>query len=187
MGDEPELPEQPESKPTTSDDRANKRAGTLMIIGTWVVFLGLLTWFAQRWYENNFNPNQSVATESHGGRQSVSLQANRNGHYVAAGTINTEEVVFMLDTGATGVSVPKQVATRLNLQPEGEAIVVTANGRIVVNRVKLNSVAVGDLVLHDVAGHINPHMGGEEVLLGMSYLRHFELLQKGNQLTLSQP
>ena len=33
---------------------------------------------------------------------------------------------------------------------------------------------------------INPHMQGEEVLLGMSFLRHLELVQRDRELTVRQ-
>ena len=47
-------------------------------------------------------------------------------------------------------------------------------------------VALGGVRLGGVRAHINPHMSGEEVLLGMTFLRHLEFVQQGRKLTLRQ-
>ena len=44
------------------------------------------------------------------------LESNRQHHYVASGTINGRPVTFLLDTGATDVVIPAQLADRLKLR-----------------------------------------------------------------------
>jgi len=40
--------------------------------------------------------------------------------------------------------------------------------------------------LYDVQAGINPHMKGEEILLGMSFLRNLSITQENNTLTIRQ-
>ena len=158
-----------------------------MIIGVWVLMLGLMTWFAHQWYERLKNPNRSLPTSLVEGQSEIELVANRNGHYVASGLINGEEVIFLLDTGATSVSVPVSVASKIGLVGEYPQQVRTANGTITVQTTLLDSVSLGGLKLDRVRGHINPGMQGDEVLLGMSFLRYFDLKTSNDRLTISVP
>ena len=63
----------------------------------------------------------------------------------------------------------------------------TANGNVRTWKTRLNSVDLGGLTLHGVPASVLPNMPGDEVLLGMSYLKRFELLQRGDTLTLRPP
>ena len=45
---------------------------------------------------------------------------------------------------------------------------------------------MGDIELNDVAAGISPGLGTEEVLLGMSFLKHIEFTQRGDTLILRQ-
>jgi len=161
--------------------------GKIMVIGFWLILMGLLTMAANRWLSNAQNPNRDLSSITTNGSYSVQLQGNRLGHYLAPGTINGNAVTFLLDTGATSISIPETVAQRLNLKRGHPRTVNTANGSITVYAANLERVAIGALERRRVNGHINPHMDGEEILLGMSFLRHFELTQRDNVLTISQP
>ncbi len=163
------------------------RLGTAMIAAAWIVALGLGTLLFNGWLERQHNPNQEIAGHPRAdGVREVVLKRNRAGHYVATGRINGQPVEFLLDTGATTVSVPESVARRLHL-PRGPAQAAsTAAGVIRTYITRLARVELGDITLADVPGDINPHMGGNEVLLGMSFLKQLELVQRGNILTLRQ-
>jgi aspartyl protease family protein len=115
------------------------------------------------------------------------LERNRYGHYHARGQINGRDVEFLLDTGATEVSVPAVVANRLRLRKGAEMQVNTANGILIVYAARLERVQLGNIVLHNVKAHINPGIKTDEVLLGMSFLKQLEFSQRGNTLTLVQP
>ena len=92
----------------------------------------------------------------------------------------------MLDTGATDVSVPERLAKNLELRAGHSQIVNTANGSITTFSTQLDRVDLGTIQLSNVQAHINPHMDSDEVLLGMSFLRHLELIQRDGALTLRQ-
>ena len=154
----------------------------LILIG--VLILGLLTLLGKRWMDDQANPNRHLSTSSDARNQPVELLANRYGHYVASGTINGSPVVFLLDTGATHVSIPGRIADQLNLTAGKPRMVETANGVIQVQQVELQAVGLGGLTRYCVSGHINRHSDSDAVLLGMSFLRHFEIHQREGTLRL---
>lgn len=161
--------------------------GLGMMIMAWVVLLGLGVVFFGDVLEKQFNPNQRLDTQySSEGVREVVLQRNRLGHYVTSGTINGKPVTFMLDTGATGVAIPEAVARRLEI-PRGRPYrTQTANGASTSYAAILDSVAVGDIELHDVQAGIAPGLAMEQILLGMTFLKHIEFTQRGDTLILRQ-
>ena len=62
----------------------------------------------------------------------------------------------------------------------------TANGLVKSYSTMLDSVSIGNLELNNIRASVIPGMPGGEVLLGMSFLKHLEMVQKGNQLTLTK-
>lgn len=164
-----------------------QRLGTGMIVLMWLgIFIFLGVFFSAQLDKQN-NPNQSIHTSLlEGGVKQLVLQRNRQGHYVASGHINNQPVVFMLDTGATDVSIPARIADSLNL-PEGpSATYQTANGPVRVQLTRIQQISLGEITLQDVRATINPGYQGDEVLLGMSFLKHLEFTQRGDTLTLRQ-
>lgn len=157
-----------------------------MTILGWLLVLGLLTVFFSRYLDKQNNPNQSLALTQTDQFKQVQLQRNRSGHYVASGLINNKSVVFMLDTGATDISIPEKVARKLKLKPGIKIPVHTANGQIAVYATTLDQVSLGAIELHNISANINPFMQGEEILLGMSFLRHLDFSQQGDQLLIRQ-
>lgn len=164
-----------------------RRFGAGMIIAAWLLVLGLLTAYFSGWLDRQHNPNQYVVgTTLDDGANEVVLKQNRHGHYVANGSINEHSVRFMLDTGATAVSVPAGLARHLDLKAGAPQHVQTANGVITTYTTRLDRVDLGSIVLHDIPAHINPRMKGNEVLLGMSFLRNLEFTQRDGTLTIHQ-
>ncbi len=158
-----------------------------MTITMWLVVLALLTLFMQNWQEKQYNPNQQVGLMTgDAGQRELVLQRNRYGHYVASGLINQHPVVFLLDTGASDISVPETLARKIGLQRGRAMRYQTANGTITVYATRLAEVDLGGIVLRQVRASINPNMQGNEVLLGMSFLKHLEFTQRGDRLTLRQ-
>jgi aspartyl protease family protein len=165
------------------------RLGKLMLLGAWAVGLIIVILFFQRLMDEARNPNRDLQGEQGpGGIHQVVLQRNRAGHYVADGTINGHPVVFLLDTGATQVALPLDLARRLGLPLRPGGIGRTANGDVQTWATRLDRVSLGGLAAQRVPATVLPAMQGDEVLLGMSYLKRFELIQKGDTLTLrAQP
>ncbi len=114
------------------------------------------------------------------------LQRNRKGHYVSSGYINGEPVTFMLDTGASDISIPASVADRLGLKRGAPLYFNTANGTVMGYSTFLDSVSIGDITLRNVRASINPNVKDMDILMGMSFLKHVEFTQRGDTLTLRQ-
>jgi aspartyl protease family protein len=162
----------------------DQRLGKGMIVAAWVLLLLLLTRFFNDRLDAQRNPNRHLATATSTETPEVRLERNRFGHYVASGTINGHPVEFMLDTGATDVSIPATVADRIGLERGRRAYYQTANGTIAVWQTTLTEIQLGPLRLGPVAASINPNSGDAAVLLGMSFLQQLDFSQQGNTLTL---
>ncbi len=145
--------------------------------------LGILTWFFSGQLEQRANPNRAVESRLVGEQVQVVLRADRQGHFVATGGINGEEVTFLVDTGATLVSVPEALADELGLVRESAIGLQTAAGPVQGYLTRLNEVRLGDIIKRDVRAAINPGRH-DTVLLGMSFLRELEMTQRQGELTL---
>ncbi|MCK2183950.1 retropepsin-like aspartic protease family protein [Halomonas getboli] len=162
-----------------------KRAGLGMMLAFWALLIGLGTWWFQGWFDERENPNANLVESLDGGP--LTLARNANGHFVATGRLNGEPVTMLLDTGATQVAVPADLAERLDLPLRGAASFSTANGRVRGHLTILDEVRLGGLVARDVRGSVVPGLEGDTVLLGMSFLGRFELQMRGDTLTLRLP
>lgn len=168
-------------------EHSSQRIGRGMYIAMWLVVLALLTLGFNHWLERERNPNRNPqGSISADGTREVTLQRGRHGHYLATGRINGQSVTFLLDTGASDVSIPGPVASRLGLERGAPRQYRTANGVVTAYMTQLQRVELGPLELTGIRASINPHMDGEEILLGMSFLRELELIQRGDSLTLRQ-
>lgn len=158
------------------------------IAGIWIVLLLITTALFNGVLDDINNPNQqrTVSINSDGEKEIV-LTRNRYGHYVATGKINGQMVNFLLDTGATLVVVPEHIATQLNLKKGYGFQSETANGMSQSYASLLDSVSLGDIVMTNVQGSISTGMEFDEILLGMSFLKHLNMSQQGKTLILSLP
>ena len=95
-------------------------------------------------------------------------------------------MTFMLDTGATDISVPQQLADELGLKKGARILFQTANGKSWGYSTVLDSVAIGNIELNNVRASINPNVSDLDILLGMTFLKHLEFTQRGESLTLRQ-
>jgi len=163
-----------------------KSAGRVMLIMAWAAALFLATRFFADWEAHQENSNTVVSSQQHEGYIEVQLAGNRLGHFVASGHINGRPVQFMLDTGATDVSVPADLAERLGLERGAPVTLSTANGRSEGYRTRIELLQLGDIVLRDVAALVAPGLDGDQVLLGMSALKKLEFTQRGGSMLLRQ-
>ncbi|MGA1498724.1 MAG: retropepsin-like aspartic protease family protein [Steroidobacteraceae bacterium] len=158
-----------------------------MMAAACVIALGLLTVLFEGILERQSNPNSNPASRiGEDGVREVVLRQNRQGHYVANGAINGSTVRFLLDTGATDVAIPLDLARAAGLTPGFESRAATANGAAVVFDTQIDRLQLGEIELRDVDASIVPGMQGDTILLGMSALRHVEFSQQGQALTLRQ-
>ena len=162
--------------------RTQRRLGRGMIVIAWLAALGVLWLFFDDVLDRRDNPNRTLSIQ--GSSAELVLTRNRAGHYVAPGTINGQPVVFLLDTGATQVSVPAHLGPALGLTPGAQRQVMTANGTVAVRATTIDELGLGPFRIRNVPGHLNPGFRDDQVLLGMSVLKHLEFTQRGNTLIL---
>lgn len=131
---------------------------------------------------------QNVASQPSGaGPATTVLTADSRGHYMVTGNVNGSSVRFLVDTGASMISLGAGDARRIGIDPKKGQLGVTntANGQTVVSRVKLDSVRVGEIVLNNVDAVIMQH-DLPIALLGMSFLSRMEITQDGQTMTLKK-
>ena len=161
--------------------------GKYFIWLAWAIVFGLLVFAFQSLLDYQINPNEQPEYRLDAqGKAEVILTQNRQGHYVTSGRINDIPVTFLLDTGATQVSIPAHIADKLHLEVTGQGIANTANGSVRIYQTKIDQLSFGNIYLYDIAAHINPGMQTNEILLGMSALKKVEFTQSGNQLILRE-
>jgi len=151
----------------------------------WLLLLGLLGYLFHDVLQRQNNPNVQVQmTQSATGQYAVHLQRNRAGHYVTRGQLNGFEVDFMLDTGATDVAIPLHIAQRIGL-PAGRTVSIqTANGITQGYQTSAITVSIGPLQAQNITATITPGLQTDEILLGMSFLKHISFTQQGTELIL---
>lgn len=152
-----------------------------MALAASLLVLGMFYLYFDHSLEARNNPNRQLQIAP--GSELV-LQRGRDGHYVFPGTINGQPVTFLLDTGATLVSVPAHLADELGLKAGAYQQAITANGTVTTRATRVEALAFGPFEIRAVPASLNPGMPGSQVLLGMSVLKHLEFTQRGNTLVL---
>ena len=117
----------------------------------------------------------------------IVLAAGTGGHFISPGHINGKPVSFMVDTGASAVAIAQGEADRLGLDykrgPSGFA--QTANGRVPVHMVVLNSVRVGNVEVANVEAIVMP-ASLDHILLGNSFLTRFSMKRDNDTMRLAK-
>ncbi len=129
----------------------------------------------------------AIGTGSADGSGKIIMTADGQGHFYTIGTINGTSVRFLVDTGATMISLGATDARRVGVDfNRGQkALSNTANGQAVVSKIQLDTVRIGDVTLHNVDALI--HQTEMPVaLLGMSFLNRMEMQRDGSTMTLKK-
>ena len=117
----------------------------------------------------------------------IVLPVGGGGHFMAQGAINGKPVSFMVDTGATAVSMGVSDAERLGLDyKSGEkGTATTANGPTPAWRIRLALVRIGDVEVYDVEAIVAPQ-SMPYVLLGNSFLNRFQMKRDNDVMVLER-
>jgi aspartyl protease family protein len=118
---------------------------------------------------------------------SVTLQAAGIGHLIADGQINGAPMRMLVDTGASLIALPARDAVRLGIDYRKGRVgyVNTANGTVPMYRVKLDSVRIGEIEMHQVDAMVQEN-GLGIALLGMSFLSRTDMRNEGQQMVLTK-
>lgn len=119
-------------------------------------------------------------------RPRLVLQGQERGMFATSATVNGASLPFIVDTGATNVSIDAQMAQQIGIDfRRGTPIMTsTANGLVRAWQVRFDSVAVGPITLYNVEGSVREGPALGVGLLGMSFLNRIEMRREGEALTL---
>ena len=107
------------------------------------------------------------------------------GHFTTMGMINGMVTSFLVDTGATSVSISQIEAEKLGLRYlYGKRVVTqTANGVVPAYVIELTSIRIGEIEVRDVEAIVIPGQMNH-VLLGNSFLNRFQMRRENDVMTL---
>lgn len=105
------------------------------------------------------------------------------GHYFIDGTINGKPLTFLVDTGATAVSLPREIAYMAHMSCEENIRVNTANGSASVCIAVIATLKLGPFTLKNVPATIMPNL--DQPLLGMNVLQQFKIEQDNGEMKIS--
>lgn len=159
-------------------NQQHSKAGRIMFLLVWIIlFVGLVLFFYS-YEQSDSKVTLSTATE-------YVLRADKSGHYQIKGRINNQEVIFLVDTGATLVGIPKNIADKLHIRGRYPITISTANGEVTGALTRLEQLSFGHFVLYDVKAVIMPS-SDDKVLLGMNILSQFNIGQDEQHLILKK-
>lgn len=119
----------------------------------------------------------------------VTVAPDQSGMYEVNGSINDFQVKFMIDTGATLISMNKHQAKRVGLQYklEGrESVSSTASGLDKIYIVRLKKVKVGEIELRNIDAAVHDGDFPSVILLGNSFLNRVDMKRQGRILELQK-
>jgi len=160
---------------TTPSPQSVVRRSTVAMLALWLLIMAALYGLMQQYLA----PRQVTVRADN----AVVIARGRDGHFRAAGSVNGEAVLFLVDTGASTVSVTEPLARRAGLEGGEVVRFNTANGvrsgrMVVADEVRLASLAVRGL-------RVGTGLTGEtdtEALLGQNFLRHFDVEIRADQM-----
>ena len=120
-------------------------------------------------------PGQAISTAD--GR--IVLPRSRDGHYYLTAEVNGAPIDFVVDTGATRISLTRRDAERAGIDLERLAYVETvrtANGSVRAAPVMLDSVSVGPIVERNLRAGVGSGTMHQS-LLGMNYLGRYSRVE----------
>ena len=154
-----------------------EKSGPVLIFVFWLGVIGLL--YAGM---SHYLKPKSVLISTNG---DLVIPRAKDGHFYAAGLVNGKPVSFMVDTGASLVTISEQFAKSAGLVGGTATSFKTANGNLPGRIVSGVSVALGPVSVSSVrvgVGLVGGNTG--DALLGQSFLSRFEVLMSKEQMTL---
>ena len=149
---------------------ALKIATGWLLVGL-AVFLGFEWWLHER---------ERTRFQTRG--ETIEIRRAADGQYHWPGAINGRPVEFVIDTGATGVAIPAQLARDLDLPLGDEVVSSTAGGNVVGRQTRADVELRGGLKIERIRIVAMP--GLAVPLLGMNVLGKLHWQQRDGVLTI---
>jgi len=119
------------------------------------------------------------------GQGIVTIIPDEGGMYWIHGSINDKQVKFIVDTGASLISMNKHEAKRLGinyLDSDQKGLTNTASGVEEIFIVNLRKVKMGDIELHNIKAAVHDTDFPSVILLGNSFLSKIDMKREGRLL-----
>lgn len=111
------------------------------------------------------------------------IRQHPSGHYFMDGAINGKPLTFVIDTGASFVSLPRPLALSAQIYCKDKILMQTANGAASACTAVIPRLKFGPFLIRDAQATISPNLG--QPLLGMSVLQQFRIEQDNGEMRLS--
>jgi|GEM_PF-1279778 len=123
---------------------------------------------------NKYNQvTQNTESQNRGYEKSININIAINGNYYIDGTINNHKTTFMVDTGASFTSIPKELANSLGITNCRVQSFETANGLITGCVGIISELTFGIFKINNVEVAILPNLSNS--LLGMNVLNNIKM------------
>ena len=167
--------------PASNPVHRTVRRGAWGITAFWLLLLGLLFLGFDHMEKRRTAGYQ--AHEGSGGE--LVIPRGPDGHFRVDGRVNGNAVSFLVDTGATSVTVSEALAQRAGLEGGQSVTFQTANGTLPGRLLRQVPVQAGHLALPGVTVAVG--MVGKQpeiALLGQSFLSRFDIQILQNEMRL---
>ncbi|MEP7371680.1 MAG: retropepsin-like aspartic protease [Nitrosospira sp.] len=151
--------------------------GHFTALAIWIVISGV----AYLYFDARQKPTIAVASAKLASGEVV-IPRSRDGHYYVRGAINGHPVDFMVDTGASTVSISHEIARNVHLPKGTPANFVTANGAVMGEIVSGQTIEAGGIVMEGLS--VGVGIQGDTALLGQNFLRRIDVLQSDDKMVL---
>ena len=153
------------------------KTGLIPMMLFWCVVMGLL-YVGMTHY---LKPKQAKALAN----GDLVINRSHDGHFYTTGTVNGREANFMIDTGASLVSVSEKFAQKAYIRGGVPTMFKTANGEHPGYVVEGVGVSIGPVSVTNVKVGVGLRLGDENhALLGQSFLSQFDITMTKNQMVL---
>lgn len=153
------------------------KTGFIPMMIFWCVVMGFLYMLMTHYLK----PKPLVVSAS----GDVVIPRARDGHFYALGDVNGKPVNFLVDTGASMVTVSEQFARDAGMSGGVPTVFNTANGDMpgrIVSDIPVTLGPVGVSGVRVGVGFVGHEVG--DALLGQSFLAKFEVLLEKDRMTL---
>jgi aspartyl protease family protein len=153
-------------------------SGHLTALAIWLAIFAAVYAFM----DSRLKPTVATATTTELARGEIVIPRSRDGHYYLRGSINGTPLVFMVDTGASLVSVSAELARKAALPRGAPGQFATAGGEVQGEIVPGQSIEAGGIRVAPLSVAVG--FSGDVALLGQNFLRRVDVLQSDDRMVL---